>query len=244
MLSNSDIVEKIRSGEIEIVTPDEQPVIDPATGHERETGQLQAHGYDIRAEAVYDWSKPHWHILEQGEEFTLNPGQFLAIRTYERFRLSPNIAATIHSMARHTLLGLIHISTTVHPGWAQSEDSPKPFIIAVANISKAPIKIGVRETFCRLLFYETRTPATMASPTLDMVRKRFDKAKYQLSKRYGKQAQTMGWLLLLISIAVAAGILAVIQNLWPQYMVIAIPLLIILLGIILEWIRKRFNILS
>lgn len=245
MLSDRDIIAKIASGEIEIVDPSGISVIEPKTGREREPGQLQSHGYDLRIEAVYPWGSDDWHELQPGETYTLQPSEFIAVKTYERVRLCGHIAATIHAMARRTLLGLIHISTTVHPGWAETEEEgPQPFYIAVSNISKAPIKLGRGQQFCRVLFHELVSEAALPPPNLSMIKRDFEDIRYNLAKKYGIRNKVLGWLILFLSVVLAGLILFTIESYVPQYISMSIALVVAVLSLVMAAIRRRFNIVN
>lgn len=223
MLGDQDSKEKIQAGEIVLVEPGGRSVIDTVAGHERSQGQLQAHGYDLRPEAIQDWSGSDWHRLQQGKDYPLMPRSFVVVRTHERVQASNNAAATISAMARKTLLGLTHVSTTVHPGWAASEEDPEPFFVAVANPSRAPITLSSGEGFCRSVFFETKTPATLPPPSIQSVRAGMDEAMFILRKRFGKRAKITGWALIFLCVILAGAILYFIQPANPGLLGIGIP---------------------
>lgn len=241
LLSDVDIKEKIANGDIEIVDSANQPLIDKQ-GRERDDRRLQSHGYDLRPEAIQNWKGEDWHKLADGENYPLKPDDFVVVQTYERVRVSPNIAATISAMARQTLLGLAHISTTVHPGWAFAEKDPEPFYVAVANLSRATLYLNRNEGFCRLMFYETKSPARKLAPTKEQVKAGMDNAIFELKKQYGWRAQLTGWLLIVLVVGFAAALLYGAYASDPGYLGISIPPVVALLTVVLAWLRRKFNI--
>lgn len=245
MLSDVAIIEKIKAGEIQITDPDGKSVINTKTGAEIVPGLLQAHGYDLRAEAIYKWgAMEDFQKLEQGDEIIIQPNQFVVIKTFERIRLSRNIGATIHSLARLTLLGMSHISTTIHPGWAENDDEPEQLTVAVYNVSRVKISLPALSPICRAVFFEV-VPASRPAPTSMQVRERFELVKHKMRDKYSSKTKLTGIVWLVLSTTVAASILLGIGIRFPAYVLgFSIPIVTTLLSLLITYLRRRYNFLS
>jgi deoxycytidine triphosphate deaminase len=242
ILSHLDIVEKVRLGEIVIKDPSGEEIIKRKTGEVRDEEQLQSHGFDLKIEAVYRWGRDKWEIVGKDDTVKIAPGEFLAIRTFEHIQLDMNIAATVHTIARKSLLGLSPISTTVHAGWAKQE-APQPLLVAVHNVSKKTLRLKQREGFCRLIFHEVKTEATKQAPRLDEVGEDFEVAKGLLAKAYGIRRRVLGMLLIALLILFVIGLLFLIQEYAPERLIIGLSVVLPLLTIGVNYLRKRFNVL-
>lgn len=242
-LSDADILEKIVSGEICILDPTGESVIDTTTKQERDPGQLQNHGYDLRAEKYHRWGDTDWVELKTGEKIEIKPHETLVISTYERLKLKPNISGTVHTRARNTLLGLAHISTTIHAGWANLEEKGLPLYLGVCNLSKTPFLLEKHDPICRVLFYELKTPAKSPPPSLKQVEKDFADAKSKMAKSYSRSRTGWGWAYIVFSTVAAVIVLVLVQSYLPQYGSIAIPLVVSLLTVTIAFIRRRFSLL-
>lgn len=245
LLSDVEILEKISSKEIELVDPSGTAIIDPGSGkvtQKLEHDPLQAMGYDLSVGEVYRWGSADWTELKEGEDFILQPREFAAVKTYEHIRLSNSIAATVHSMARNTLLGLGSISTTIHPGWAKFEKTPKAIVVAVVNVSNAPLTLKLRQSFCRVMFYELSKPASNPAPTLNEVQDLFNKARYGLAKQYGLRSRILGWAWIVVATAAAAALLVLVSRYRPDYSTVAVAVVVALLSVLLAAIRRKYDI--
>lgn len=240
VLSDEGIIERIRTGDIELVDPNGQPVINPKTGDEREPGQLQAHGYDLRVDRVFSWATNSWRDLANGESYAIKAGQFVVIGTYERIRLTRKVAATVHAMARMTLAGLSHISTTVHPGWSQAEPEPHYIIVAVSNVSRSPITIEHRQPFCRLLFYDVSPSAKRPAPNLNIVAQRFNRVRNAMQPRYARKNSVTGVGLVLAAVVVAAVILWAAASYHPHLSRPATGVVVAILTLVLTSLQRRY----
>lgn len=241
LLSDVQIREYVRKGEIELVDPECQPVMNPETGREREPGQLQTHGYDLRINRVFSWGTNSWIELADGERYTIAPGEFVVIDTYERIRLGNSVAATVHAMARKTLSGLNHISTTVHPGWAENEPNPLYLLVAVFNVSKAPVLVERRERFCRLLFWEMSSEPTTPPPNLNMVAKEFRNVRDIMEPRYARTNKMKAAALAAGSVVVAIATLLLVSSFWPQLSGAVTSIVVALLTLALNEVTRRYR---
>lgn len=242
LLSNLDIIQKIIEKEIVIEEPDGTSVIDIPTKSERRPGQLQGHGYDMRVGAIYSWQNRKWNELQNGEHYDVKPGEFLLVRTYEHILLGKQVSATISSLARHTLPGLSHISTTIHPGWCGKGDKTEQLIVAIQNISRITVTLTQGSAFCRLMFFQLAQKATLPPPDLDQVMREFQGYRIRLEKQYSRQRKVIGWLLIVMSVAFAAVILWWIEHQYSNYTNISIPVVVAVLTIWLGYVRRRYNI--
>lgn len=240
-LTDTLIIRRMRSGELKIVNPEGQPVIEPSTGIEREPGQFEAHGYDLRAGDVYSWRVGNWVNLRQKGQYALRPGEFVIVKTYESVTLGKRIAATLHSRARLTLLGFSHISTTVHPGWG--ETSPAPFVIAVHNVGKATLPIQYKQPFCRMIFYESAEEASREAPTLERVTEMFTTAIAKQKEALNVRRKAIGWVLVCISVILGGGIVYATGVYYPQGYPAAIAIVAAMLPVVFTAIRRRYNLM-
>lgn len=241
MLSDVEIKDLIESGEIEMFDPSGVPVI--YKGGERDVGQLQAHGYDLRVERVYSFKKRRWIELKDARPYKIRPNEFVIVATYERLRLSNRVGATLNSLARETLDGLSHDPTTIHPGWAANEPSPAYLMVAVKNNSPMPVMLGYGKRFCRVVFFKLGRASQLPAPSLADVKKNFRNLELEATRYSGIRARLTGWALFLLSIAGAAYVLyIVVQNL-PALSAAVIAVVVVLLSTLISWIRNRFQIL-
>jgi len=241
LLTDTLIVRKLRSGELNIVDPEGKPVVDSNTGLEREPGQLEAHGYALRVGDVYSWRVGDWVNLQQKGQYALRPGEFVIARTYESLTLGKRIAATLHSLARLTLLGFSHISTTVHPGWG--DVAPAPFWIALHNAGKATLPIQYKQPFCRVIFYEAAEEATREAPTLQRVTEMCTSAIAKQKEALSRKRSAIGWVLVIIFVALGSGAIYYTGVHYPQWSPAVIAMVAAMLPVMFMAIHQRFHLL-
>jgi len=241
LLSDQTICERIRSGDIQIVGPDGKPVINLDTGLEREPGQLQAHGYDLRVNRVFSWGSNRWIDLADGEHYSVKPGEFVIVGTYERLRLTRRVAATVHALARMTIAGLSHISTTIHPGWAEDEPDPLYLLVAVCNISRAPIRLERRQRFCRLLFWDVSAPATTAAPNLAIVAERFNRIRAVMQPRYSRANLIRMTGLIVGAVITAVAVIWLVAEHFPRLSHPATGIVVAMLTFAVGEVRRRYS---
>ncbi|HSN75415.1 MAG TPA: hypothetical protein VL334_10075 [Anaerolineae bacterium] len=242
MISDVEILELIKNGEIQLKDPEGNDVIVPSTGVERDVGQLQSIGYNLRADQLYSFDKRRWVKLDTVSQYVLRPGEFAIIGTYERVRLGTKVGATIHSMARETLVGLAHVSTTIHPGWALNEPSPAYLQVAVKNQSPMPLKISHKQPFCRVLFSKLTVTPSLPAPSLSDVKKDFARMEKEANEHGGRKARLTGWIGLVGMIVLSVLILFGVSTMLPDLAPAAIALVVVLLTTGISWIRNRYRI--
>ena len=155
-LVDPQIVDAVKEGELVIQDPDGREMLQK-DGTRARDAQLDAHGYILRARLICSWrngNNEDWISLKEKNTYTLRPQEQVFIETYEHFYLCPSICGTIHALARLTLLGLSHISTTVHPGWG-SPEKPEALRIAITNMGQVPWVISDKEPIARMVFHES-----------------------------------------------------------------------------------------
>lgn len=243
MISDVEIRHFLQSGDLVLVDPDGYPVVNPATGEERDSGQLQAHGYDLRANRVYSFTEKKWIELSCLPEYTIAPDECVIVGSYERIKLSKKVGATVHSMARKTLLGLTLLgSTTVHPGWGENEPEPAYLVVAVKNVSPFPSAIEFKERFCRLIFSAMDALPSLSAPRLDEVRRDFEKMEMRLTTYTGKKARLKGAVILVVMVAVASAVLYWVASSAPDFSAPGTALVAVLLTTGLNWVRKNYHV--
>jgi len=207
------IIEAVKRGDLRIEDPGGRKLIDPADGKPARDSGLDAHGYILHARRLCSWRKGRdkgWIDLKATGKFVLHPKELVLIETYERLSLSPNICATIHALARLTLLGLSHISTTVHPGWGK--DGPQPLRIALSNHGDLHFEIQDKEPLARILFYESETNAEINAPTPDEVFQRAENALNKHEAAAATQERLMRWTYIVVFTALLLIILSLLSD--------------------------------
>jgi deoxycytidine triphosphate deaminase len=239
LLSDQGILQKIDNGSIVLNDPDGKPVIG------RNHGEVEAHGYDLNIDALYSWK--HGGKLTQLKEMkciSLEPGEHVIVQSYERVQLDRTIAATVHSLARRTQLGLVTFPTTVHPGWGQSPEGPQPLSILVANISRREIELKYRDQFCRLLFFEVSPEAKAVVPDLHQVQNELEQAIAKQAPKYALRSRLIGWILVIFTVGIAMVILYVTYFINDRIPVIATPMVVMLAALAVDWVKKNFHIID
>lgn len=162
VLFDQQIVDAVKEGQLRIEDPGGRPLIDPASGATASDAGLDVHGYLLHVRRIYSWREGKWISLKGGKTYAVKPDEFIITETYEKFSFSRKICGTIHALARLTLQGISHISTTVHPGWGAK--SPDVFRIAIKNVGSSSITIRDKQEIARLLFWQGSEPASLLNP--------------------------------------------------------------------------------
>jgi len=213
VLTDPGIARKLLSRELRIVdsSTDEDvfTVDDSGRVVELEEGQLDAHGYKLRAGDLYSWRVGGWANLKKSRYYDVRPGESVIIRTRERLALPLDIVGTVHSLARLTLAGFSHTSTSVHPGWGTGRGGPAPLCVEVHNVGMSRLRISYGERFCRVIFFLAAAKAVIRAPTFEQVTAEFmTAAKARQDKlNVGRRRQTGA--LIVAAIAAVGGFFAV-----------------------------------
>ena len=205
VLSDAAIADAIGKGELAIDSPEGEMLVNPRTGHALMSDSLNNNGYALHPWTVYSWHRGGCEKSLAGRSYYLNPGELAIIETYERVALGGGLTATIHSLARYTMLGLSAISTTVNPYWGTclnkklgDEDgsprslAPQPLWIAVANNGPARIELSSQKGFCRLLFHRMEGKVDREAPLLSEVRHMFKVAQSVREEQLGIRRKIWG----------------------------------------------------
>lgn len=240
-LVDSLIVEAVKRGDLRIEDPDGRPLVDPRSGRLARDAGLDAHGYILHARHVCSWRKSPteeaWINLKKAGKFELHPKELVLIETYERLSLSPHICGTIHALARLTLLGLSHISTTVHPGWGTDESGPQPLRIAIYNLGDVKVPIQDKEPIARIIFYESEVDASINAPFPEEVFQRAERAiKQHKEEAVREQRFWRQTILLFITI-----FLLIIPSLISEGISIASVSKTIAMGLVALWVTHFFR---
>ncbi len=197
ILIDTQIVQAVRDGELQIVDPDGRPLIDAGTGTRSADSGLDAHGYVLHLRNLYSWREGKWISLKGGRSYVLRPDEFIIAETYEKLSLMRNVCATIHALARLTLQGISHISTTVHPGWGAS--SPEVLRIGVRNMAPWPITLRDKQRIARMLLCRSSIPAQLVSaPTAKDIFQYMDTIIGEYQRIRNRQSKAVKVLLLLV----------------------------------------------
>lgn len=241
LLSDTGIINRIKQGTLKIVDPNGKSVIDPNTGQEAETKQLEPHGCDLRINRVFSWRKGDWVNLNKAEKYKLKPGEMVVVETYERLCLSKDVAATVHSRARMSLLGYSAISTTIHPGWCEGEE-PAPLEVAISNIGRGLLELKYKDPLCRLLFYTVEPSANRPAPSLKQVTEMFDFAREHMSERVNRKRMVTGWAILFFALLAATFIIFSLRSVDTLLLAPVATIIGVFLTWILGRLRENFNI--
>jgi deoxycytidine triphosphate deaminase len=239
LLSDQGILQKIDDGSIVLNDPDGRPVL--GNNH----GEVEAHGYDLKIDAFYSW-KHGGELIQLKEKrcVILEPGEHVIVQSYERVQLDRTIAATVHSLARRTQLGLVTFPTTIHPGWGQGPEGPQPLSILVANISRSGVELRYRDRFCRLLFFEVSPEASTPVPDLHQVQAELKEAIAKQAPEYSRKRKQQGWGCVITIVVFAVIILYIAFLINDSLLALATPIVVLLLTLILELIKKKFHIID
>ena len=192
---DQQIIEAVKGGDFVIEDPGGRKLIYSDGRKARDAG-LDAHGYVLHARRIYSRHKAanrneEWINLKTAKGFTFQPKELILIETYERISLSRKICGTIHSLARLTLLGFSHISTTVHPGWSEAVGSPQPLRIAIYNMGDLQVEIRDKHPIARMLLHQSEVGAEISAPTPEEVFQRADIAMEQYSDKTKREKRFM-----------------------------------------------------
>ena len=236
------IIEAVKRGDLVIEDPGGRKLIDPITGTPARDAGLDAHGYILHARRVCSWrkgfgTKEPWIDLKKVERFVLRPKELALIETYERLSLSRKICGTIYALARLTLLGLSHISTTVHPGWGTGGSGPQPLRIAICNLGSIPIEIRDKEPIARILFHESEADAQIEAPLPQEVFQRADNA----IERHMEASAREQRLLRITYLVLITVFLLVIPSLFSEGVSVASVLKAIAMALVASWAAYIFR---
>ena len=215
-LVDKQIVSAVQQGDLVIEDPGKRKLIDPVTGRPERDAELDAHGYILHARKIYSWRKTSGDYiinLKERDDFILYPGESIFIETYEYLSFSPKLCGTIHSLARLTLLGFSHISTTVHPGWGQGEGS-QPLRIAITNLGKLELQIKDKEPIARLLLYKSDTAAEIRAPRPEEVFQRSEVAIQRHIEKHKEETSRTNRLVRWSIVAIVTILIIVVQPLF------------------------------
>jgi len=197
VLTNGAIASKLQEHDLRIVDPQGKDIWrfgQDGKFEELECGQLDAHGYEIRAGDLYSWRAGGWVNLKENLYYDVRPGDSVVIRTYERLGLPRNVVGTVHSLAHLTLEGWSHTSTTIHPGWGDGGRDPSPLCVEIHNVGPSLLRICYKDRFCRILLFEARDEATIPAPCYTKVTGRFEQGVKERQRKLDRKRQRLTWM--------------------------------------------------
>ena len=115
---------------------------------------LQPASYDMRVgdEAFSSHEKRPINIKSTGS-LTIQPGDFILVRTYESVKLSPQIAGRIGLRSFHARKGLALLAgPQIDPGFEGV------LVVGLHNLDANALKLSYRERFCTVEFYRLSEP--------------------------------------------------------------------------------------
>lgn len=187
ILSDIDIIKATKNDDLILQNPDGISLI--RNGRPQDGLVLEAHGIDLRVNRIRSWRRGRWIDWNSKDDYSLRPGELIIIETYENMAFSKNLAGTVHSRARLSLLGIMGISTTIHPGWPKAPDGnirkPAPIYVALNNHGPAPVTIRRKEPVCRLLVHSMTSQPETDAPSVKEVTEMAEAAFKEVGKRIG-----------------------------------------------------------
>ncbi len=114
-------------------------------------------GYDLRVGQRYSSSMFGGPFnIEKDAKLRILHGDTMLIETMERIGMPKDrsLSGLVNSMVSIVSQGLSHVSTTIDADWNGK------LLIALTNHSKHIIELTVGQTFCTVVFFENKSPAT------------------------------------------------------------------------------------
>ena len=155
ILSNVDIWEFIKGGEIKI-EPLEEDQIGPASVDLT----LSNKWWKLREDVKYiDITKQKWDDVMrsfEADEVTLKPQELCLGITKEKITLSNRVMGILEGRSRYARMGLgIHVTSSfVHPGVSNRQ------VLEIVNNSSVPITIKAGERISQIVFVLLKTPTS------------------------------------------------------------------------------------
>jgi len=176
---------------------------------ELEEGQIDAHGYKLRAGDLYSWRIGGWADLKKSRYYDLRPGESVIISTREYLALPLDVVGTVHSLARLTLAGCSHTSTSIHPGWGTGQGGAAPLCVEIHNVGLSRLRITYGERFCRVVFFQAAEEAAIRAPTFEEVTADFMTAAKMRQDRLNTRRRQWTTTVVFAGLASAGGFFAV-----------------------------------
>lgn len=142
MLSDSKIIEAMRSGDLML--------LDPATGDsvDLRPEQLQPVSVDLRLGAVADYTRKHCRAGGPWE-WSLAPGAFTLASTFEVVALSEQLAGKVEGKSTIARLGLqVEAAGLVDPGFSGQ------LTLELINFSDETVTLVEGQRICQLCLFE------------------------------------------------------------------------------------------
>ena len=158
MLSDTEILEAIRKGEI-IIDPFIEENIGPCSVDLTLSSNftLFEEGQLIDSKRLGETFKTQ-AIETKGGGIELKPGQFILAKTVEKIAVSKDIAATLEGRSSIARLGVfVHAAGLVNPGSGLTK--PVPMVLEVFSQNSSPVKLYPGMKIVQIIFYKLSTPA-------------------------------------------------------------------------------------
>ncbi len=161
ILSDTEIVKAIESGEIRII-PFKREMLGPCS-------------VDLSLDSVFGIFKtsrtvdPENHrsveenleiINTEDKPYIIKPGEFILARTRERVAISKSLAATLEGKSSIARLGLVvHAAGLVNPGTGLSE--PVPLVLEIFCQNRSPVVLHPGMGIIQIIFHRLGEPASI-----------------------------------------------------------------------------------
>jgi len=158
MLSDTEILEAIRKGEI-IIDPFKEENVGPCSVDLTLSSNftLFEEGQLIDSKRLSETFKTQ-AIEAKGGGIELKPGQFILAKTVEKIAVSKDIAATLEGRSSIARLGVfVHAAGLVNPGSGLTK--PVPMVLEVFSQNSSPVKLYPGMKIVQIIFYKLSTPA-------------------------------------------------------------------------------------
>src|SRR6266568_8502299 len=171
---------------------------------------LTCMGYDLRIGQRYvSTVRGGPSNVHPGDNIPVDPGETVLIETLETvdFPQNKTISALIESKVTIVSQGFSHISTTVDPDWQGK------LLIAITNHARETLSLKYSETFCTIVFFQNKSPATKPSGKTPGRTDVFLAVLAEQAKKKQKQEQehkTIERLLLLLPFAIVVLFIVVV----------------------------------
>ena len=156
MLSNVDIFEKIRSGEIKVEPFDEDLVESNSLYFRLDNAFLFPKGGKVN----FKEDLKNYFERKTKNEVELKPGDFVVARTYEKLSLSPRIAMLIEGRSTLGRLGISIIQTAMNVESGHGWPNPRKVVLEIKNNGPFIVVLNYKMKIAKGIFFELKTQTT------------------------------------------------------------------------------------
>jgi len=161
ILSDSEILEAIRSGEIRI-EPFSPDSLGPCSVDLRLDSRFRVfgEGAEVDPEDFESVRRSSRLVDTGGGPIRLEPGQFVLGRTIERIAISKSLAAFLEGRSSVARMGVVvHAAGLVNPGSGLKR--PVPVVLEIFNENRAPVRLYPGMKIVQIIFVRLSRPASV-----------------------------------------------------------------------------------